>query len=186
MREYKSKTTLVIGGCRSGKSSYALNAADETAGDNKIYLATSVPTDVEMEKRVARHQAERGADWQTIEEPVLIHEAIARAGETARVILVDCLTLWTSNLLFKGKDEAGIMEAVELLVRALDSCPCPIYLVSNEVGYGIVPGNSLARQFRDMAGLVNQRVAKAVDRVILTVAGIEVQIKPEAGTFGGI
>ncbi|WDP90717.1 MAG: bifunctional adenosylcobinamide kinase/adenosylcobinamide-phosphate guanylyltransferase [Desulfobacter sp.] len=184
MREDKSRITLVIGGCRSGKSRYALDAANRLAGGNKIYLATSVPTDREMEQRVERHQAERGPDWRTVEEPVHIHDAIADAGGRASVILVDCLTLWTSNLLFQGRDEAGIMDAVDLLGRSLEQCPCPVYLVSNEVGYGIVPENSLARQFRDMAGLVNQRVARAADRVILTVAGIEVQIKPKSGASG--
>ena len=172
-------TTLVLGGCRSGKSRYALDAANEMAGGNKIYLATSVPSDREMEKRVERHQAERGPDWQTIEEPVRIHEVIDEASERARVILVDCLTLWTSNLLFRGQDERGIMSAVDLLARSLEKARCPVFLVSNEVGYGIVPENSLARQFRDVAGLVNQRVAGAADRVILTVAGIGVQIKPQ-------
>jgi len=183
MKENKARITLVLGGCRSGKSRYALDAANGIAGDKKIYLATSVPTDNEMEKRVARHQAERGTDWQTIEEPVLIHEAIADAADRARVILVDCLTLWTSNLLLHGKEEDGIMAAVDLLVSALGVASCPVLLVSNEVGYGIVPENSLARQFRDMAGLVNQRVARAADRVILTVAGIGVQIKPGAREF---
>jgi len=181
MKENKSRITLVLGGCRSGKSRYALDAANGMAKDNKIYLATSVPTDNEMNERVARHQAERGADWQTIEEPVLIHEAIAGAADRARVILVDCLTLWTSNLLFQDKDEAGIMAAADLLVSALGTASCPVFLVSNEVGYGIVPENSLARQFRDMAGLVNQRVAGIADQVILTVAGIGVQIKPKGG-----
>ncbi len=180
MKENKSRITLVLGGCRSGKSRYALDAANRLAKENKVYLATSVPTDNEMDDRVARHQAERGPDWQTIEEPVRIHKAIAEASAAASVILVDCLTLWTSNLLFQEKDETGIMESVDLLISALGAAACPVLLVSNEVGYGIVPENSLARQFRDMAGLVNQRVAGAADRVVLTVAGIGVQIKPGA------
>ena len=172
---------LVLGGCRSGKSRHALERADALAQDQKVYLATSVPTDPEMEKRVARHQAERGPDWITVEEPLLIHEAISGAGKNAGAILVDCLTLWTSNLLFEGKSEDGIMAAVGLLVRSLTDAPCPVILVSNEVGYGIVPENGLAREFRDMAGLVNQRVAAAADEVILCVAGIPVQIKPGKG-----
>ena len=172
------KIILVLGGCRSGKSRYALDRADAMAKEGKLYLATSVPTDPEMEKRVARHQAERGPDWQTIEEPVLIDESIATAGRTARVILVDCLTLWTANLLYEKNDEAGIMDSVGLLSRALKACPCPVILVSNEVGYGIVPENSLAREFRDMAGLVNQRIAAVADEVILCAAGIPVRIKP--------
>lgn len=185
MTDNSGTTTLVIGGCRSGKSRYALEAANRLAGDNKVYLATSVPADPEMERRVERHQAERGPDWKTIEEPVLIHEAISAVRDTARVILVDCLTLWTSNLLFQGSDEPGIMAAVDRLARALEAVSCPVYLVTNEVGYGIVPENGLARQFRDVAGLVNQKVAAAADRVVLTVAGIDVLIKPGSGHGAG-
>lgn len=179
MKANKSKITLVIGGCRSGKSGYALGAVNDLARDKKIYLATSVPTDPEMDDRVSRHQAERGQDWETIEEPIMIHKAILEAGKTAKVILVDCLTLWTSNLLFKGEGETGILAAVDLLAAALAECPCPVFFVSNEVGYGIVPENKLARQFRDIAGLVNQRVAALADQVVLTVAGIGVTIKPK-------
>jgi len=186
--ENKARITLVIGGCRSGKSRFALDAADQICGDRvkadparggrKIFLATSVPSDSEMDKRVARHQAERGEDWQTIEEPIMIHETIERASKTADVILVDCLTLWTSNLLFAEYDESRIMEATALLAAALGKSLCPVLLVANEVGYGIVPDNSLARQFRDIAGLVNQKIAAIAGRVILTVAGIGVSIKP--------
>ena len=172
------KHILVLGGCRSGKSSFAKQAADHMARDKKIYLATSVPTDREMKERVKHHQDDRGPDWATIEEPIRIHETIDRACAQAKVILVDCLTLWVSNLLFRETDEAGIMAAVDLLVGALNRSTCPVILVSNEVGYGIVPENSLARQFRDMAGLVNQRVARAVDEVFVSMAGIPVRIKP--------
>jgi len=172
------KHILVLGGCRSGKSGFAKQAADHMARDKKIYLATCVPTDREMKQRVKHHQEDRGPDWATIEEPIAIHETIDRACTQAKVILVDCLTLWTSNLLLQETDEAGIMAAVELLLGALNRSTCPVILVSNEVGYGIVPENSLARQFRDMAGLVNQQVAQAVDEVIVSMAGIPVQIKP--------
>lgn len=184
----KAVITLVIGGCRSGKSRFALDAADQiktdqiktdrVKGGRKIFLATSVPRDPEMDKRVVTHQAERGQDWQTIEEPMMIHETIEQASKTADVILLDCLTLWTSNLMFAEYDEPQIMTAVNLLITALKQCSCPVFLVSNEVGYGIVPDNSLARQFRDMAGLVNQKIAATADRVILTVAGIDLLIKP--------
>lgn len=172
------KRILVLGGCRSGKSRFAKQAADHMARDKKIYLATCVPTDREMKKRVEHHQDDRGPDWATIEEPIRIHETIDRACAQAKVILVDCLTLWVSNLLFRETDEAGIMAAVDLLVGAVNRSTCPVILVSNEVGYGIVPENSLARQFRDMAGLVNQRVARAVDEVVVSMAGIPVRIKP--------
>lgn len=174
----KADITLVIGGCRSGKSRFALDRADEIQGNQKIFLATSVPTDLEMDKRVARHQAERGQNWQTIEEPVMIHETIEQASNTADVILVDCLTLWTSNLLMAEYGEPEVMAAVDLLIKALHQSPCPVFLVSNEVGYGIVPDNPLARQFRDLAGLVNQKIAAMADQVILTVAGISLPLKP--------
>lgn len=177
----KTPITLVIGGCRSGKSRYALDAADAIGGDQKIFLATSVPRDAEMEKRVQTHQAERGPDWTTVEEPTEIHRVIETRSAGANVILVDCLTLWTTNLLMAGFVEAGIRDQVSMLTAALAGSQCPVFLVTNEVGYGIVPENSMARQFRDLAGMVNQRVADAADRVVLTVAGIDVQIKPKTG-----
>ena len=190
--------TFVIGGCRSGKSSFALNQANNIqAGKEKekikIFIATSVPRDLEMENRVKKHQNERGNDWHTIEEPVNIHEAIDQYSKKASVILVDCLTLWVSNLLFDSfqKIEDGEMKngsnknaqvqidkAVTLLENSLESCQCPVFLVSNEVGTGIVPENEIARQFRDFAGFINQRMAKIADTVVMTIAGIDVQIKP--------
>ncbi|WP_022666027.1 bifunctional adenosylcobinamide kinase/adenosylcobinamide-phosphate guanylyltransferase [Desulfospira joergensenii] len=173
------KITLVIGGCRSGKSGFALDEANGIGGPEKIFLATSVPRDPEMDRRVAKHQAERGKDWQTVEEPVDIHEVIETRSEKADVILVDCLTLWTSNLMVQEEDESKIFEYTEKLVKALKKSQCPVFLVANEVGTGIVPDNALARQFRDLAGFVNQRIAGAADRVVLTVAGIGVQIKPK-------
>ncbi|MBA3009563.1 MAG: bifunctional adenosylcobinamide kinase/adenosylcobinamide-phosphate guanylyltransferase [Proteobacteria bacterium] len=180
--ENRANITLVIGGCRSGKSSFALEEANQIKqgqARGKIFLATSVPTDPEMDKRVRKHREERGEDWLTIEEPVMIHKAIEQVSKTADVILVDCLTLWTSNLLFAEYDEERIMEAVGLLTAALEQSFCPVFLVSNEVGYGIVPDNFLARQFRDLAGLVNQKIAAKADRVFLTVAGIALPIKPQ-------
>ncbi len=169
----------MIGGCRSGKSSFALDQANRLAGKNKYFVATSVPTDSEMEKRVVKHQKERGNNWQTIEEPVEIHAVINQYSSTAGVILVDCLTLWASNLLFQSKDPDQIDTAINNLENALEKSQCPVFLVSNEVGMGIVPENDLARKFRDLAGLVNQRIASVSDRVFMTVAGIDVQIKPK-------
>jgi len=175
----KEKTTIVIGGCRSGKSSYALDQANLVSGKSKYFIATSVPTDSEMDKRVQTHQQERGKDWITIEEPVRIHEKINEYSSKAGVILVDCLTLWVSNLMFESTDLTGIEAAVKDLEASLESCQCPVFLVSNEVGQGIVPENMLARQFRDFAGFVNQRMARFADTVVMTVAGIDVQIKPK-------
>lgn len=171
--------TLVIGGCRSGKSRYALDAAHAVSGNRKIFVATSVPRDGEMKKRVQSHQAERGRHWQTIEEPVLIHETIATFADSADVILVDCLTLWLSNMMAADMDDNGIQARLDQTLLALSRAQCPVFLVTNEVGYGIVPDNLLARRFRDLAGHVNQSMAKAADRVVLTVAGIAMVIKPE-------
>lgn len=169
----------MIGGCRSGKSDYALEQADRIEGCCKYFIATSVPSDTEMEKRVEKHQRERGKDWQTIEVPVMIHETIHQISDMADVILVDCLTLWASNMMMAEYDTAGIEALVRGLENALENAACPIFLVSNEVGMGIVPENRLARQFRDIAGMVNRRVAAAAHRVVMTVAGIDVQIKPK-------
>jgi len=173
--------TFVIGGCRSGKSSFALDQANLVQCDTgkvKIFIATSVPSDSEMEERVKKHQHERGSDWHTIEEPVKIHGVINQYSNNASVILVDCLTLWVSNLLLNSFDDAQLDKVVMDLEDSLASCRCPVCLVSNEVGTGIVPENKIARQFRDYAGFVNQRIAKTADRVVMTVAGIDVQIKP--------
>ena len=179
----KKNITFVIGGCRSGKSSFALDQANRVQSNrikekNKYFIATSVPTDSEMEKRVEKHQKERGEDWNTIEEPVRIYEKINQYSQKAGVILVDCLTLWVSNLLVHSYDQTQVDEAIRHLENSLEQCKCQVFLVSNEVGCGIVPENKLARQFRDLAGLVNQRMAKVADTVVMMVAGIDVQIKP--------
>jgi adenosylcobinamide kinase/adenosylcobinamide-phosphate guanylyltransferase len=174
----KKNITFVIGGCRSGKSSFALDQANRAAQKDKYFIATSVPLDPEMKKRVEKHQKERGKDWHTIEEPVLIHEIINEYSEKAGVILIDCLTLWLSNLLCRSYDPAGILELLDQFEKALLDCKCPVFLVSNEVGLGIVPENRLAREFRDLAGMIHQRMAKLSDRVVMTIAGIEVEIKP--------
>jgi adenosylcobinamide kinase/adenosylcobinamide-phosphate guanylyltransferase len=170
--------TLVVGGCRSGKSRFALNAANAVPGRRKIFLATSVPKDLEMTNRVQAHQAERGKDWITVEEPVNIHESISAHADTADVILVDCLTLWLSNMMAAHMDDKEIENRFEKTAQACCSTPCPVFLVSNEVGSGIVPENSLARKFRDLAGHMNQFMADTADRVVLAVAGQALQIKP--------
>jgi len=176
--ENKPLITLIIGGCRSGKSRYALSAANSVFGRNKIFLATSVPRDREMDKRVRDHQAQRGSDWKTVEEPVNIHEKLLAHTEKADVILVDCLTLWLSNMMAAEMTDLEIENHVQQTAGAFSRVQCPVFLVSNEVGYGIVPENALARKFRDLAGHVNQVMAEAADRVVLTVAGQALQIKP--------
>ena len=169
--------TLVIGGCRSGKSRYALELAQALPARRRVYLATCVPRDGEMAERVRRHRAERGAGWITREEP---RDLVAVVGEEAgphQVLLVDCLTLWVSNLLLEHECEEAVTQAADALVGALAKAPGPVILVSNEVGLGIVPDNRLARLFRDCAGQVNQAVAACAGTVVWSVAGIPVAIK---------
>jgi adenosylcobinamide kinase / adenosylcobinamide-phosphate guanylyltransferase len=173
--------TLITGGCRSGKSRHAQRLAEQVPGGKRCYIATCVPQDAEMRQRVERHQAERGADWQTVEEPIAIAAAIDAHGPRANVILVDCLTLWISNLMGAGRGMDAVAAAARELAASVGRSICPLILVTNEVGAGIVPENAMARAFRDTAGLVNQIVAAACDRVIWTVAGIPVAIKPPAG-----
>jgi len=168
---------FVLGGCRSGKSGYALEAAQQFPGDKKIFIATCIPRDDEMEQRVKRHQKERNRIWKTIEAPLLLAEAISENSGRADVILADCLTLWISNLLMYSDDSGKIELQIPRLTAALGESRCPVVLVSNEVGQGIVPENKLARQFRDLVGFVNQAVAECADQVVWTVAGIPVTVK---------
>jgi adenosylcobinamide kinase/adenosylcobinamide-phosphate guanylyltransferase len=130
-----------------------------------------------MKQRVARHQKERSQNWVTVEEPLHLPQAILENSPKADVMLVDCLTLWVSNLLMETDDEEKLEEAISQLVDTLEKATCPIVLVSNEVGTGIVPENRLARQYRDIIGLANQAVAKTAGKVIWMVAGIPVTVK---------
>ena len=158
-----NKKIFVLGGCRSGKSGFALETAQKFPGDRKVFIATCIPHDDEMKLRVARHQ----------QEP----EEIVEADGKASVLLVDCLTLWINNLLMENYDSEQILEQVQSLTRAVSLASCPVILVSNEVGAGIVPENKLARLYRDLVGWANQAVAACVDQVVWTVAGIPVTIK---------
>ena len=172
-----NEIVFIIGGCRSGKSKHALQTAEKMPGNRKIYIATCVPQDNEMKQRVARHQKERSQNWVTVEEPLHLPEAILENSPKADVMLVDCLTLWVSNLLMKTDDEKQLEEMISQLIDTLEKATCPIVLVSNEVGTGIVPENRLARQYRDIIGLANQAVAKTAGKVIWMVAGIPVTVK---------
>ena len=172
-----NKKIFVLGGCRSGKSGYALETAQKFSGDNKIFIATCIPHDDEMKLRVARHQQERSRQWHTVEAPLYLPQTIVDAGEKASVLLVDCLTLWINNLLMETHDSEPILNQVQSLTRAISSATCSVILVSNEVGTGIVPENKLARLYRDLVGSANQTVAECADQVVWTVAGIPVVIK---------
>ncbi|MBP8231890.1 bifunctional adenosylcobinamide kinase/adenosylcobinamide-phosphate guanylyltransferase [Rhizorhabdus sp.] len=164
---------LVIGGARSGKSRYAQQRAEATRL-RRIFIATAQAFDAEMRDRIDRHRADRGAEWETIECPLALSEAVARHAAPDAVLLVDCLTLWTSNLILSDSD---CFAATSRLVDALEHADGPVILVTNEVGLGIVPDNALARRFRDEAGIVNQRVAAAVPEVQLLAAGLSLRLK---------
>jgi adenosylcobinamide kinase / adenosylcobinamide-phosphate guanylyltransferase len=166
---------LVTGGARSGKSRYAEQRAAEL-GSRLLYVATAEAKDEEMAQRVAEHKKRRGNDWAVVEEPVeLIEALLARRGQTD-CALVDCLTLWLSNLLI-WHDGKYVEEKLEQLLDALPQLDFHVIFVTNEVGWGIVPDNSLARQFRDLAGWANQRIAAAASEIILTVAGVPLIVK---------
>jgi adenosylcobinamide kinase/adenosylcobinamide-phosphate guanylyltransferase len=170
------ETLFVTGGCRSGKSRFALNFADRRY-KRKIFVATCQDQDQEMRRRIKEHQEARGPDWQTIEVPTALSEAVASHSSHADVILVDCLTLWVSNLLAENRSQEEILTCADALTQVIDEARCSVILVSNEVGTGIVPENELARRFRDVAGLVSQKVAACVNSVVWMVAGIPVVIK---------
>jgi adenosylcobinamide kinase/adenosylcobinamide-phosphate guanylyltransferase len=170
------ETILVVGGCRSGKSSHALHMAERIPGQ-KIFIATCIPQDKEMEQRVFRHRQQRSSVWETLEVPVSLPETINKNSVKKNVILVDCLTLWINNLILKDDKPKGIDTHIQKLVQSIEKVECPVILVSNEVGTGIVPENKLARLFRDVAGFTNQKVAAVADQVIWMVAGIPVKIK---------
>ena len=162
---------LVIGGARSGKSGYAERQA-LAAGLPVIYLATAQALDAEMAERIAHHRARRPAGWRSVEEPVALADALAREAASDACVLVDCLTLWLTNVLLAGRDAE-----IDRFLAALPALPGRILLVSNEVGWGIVPENALARRFRDEQGRLNQRVAAACDRVTLVAAGLPLSLK---------
>ncbi len=168
-----NRRLLILGGARSGKSRYA-QARIEAMGQRLAFIATAQAFDAEMEARIARHRADRDARWTTIEAPVDLPGAIAQAGRLADAALVDCLTLWLSNLLLAGQDIPAASAALEQAVRA---CAVPVVLVANEVGLGIVPDNALARRFRDEAGWLNQSLARLCEEVALVTAGLPLILK---------
>ncbi|MDI6790575.1 MAG: bifunctional adenosylcobinamide kinase/adenosylcobinamide-phosphate guanylyltransferase [Thermodesulfobacteriota bacterium] len=170
------KTILVTGGCRSGKSRFALDYANRHF-TNRLYLATGQAMDEEMKERIKEHQRQRGQDWRTVEEPLNIASTIEQEATKASVILIDCVTLWVSNMLLRDISEEEIMHSVGSLVNKIHKPLCSFILVTNEVGAGIVPENRLARRFRDLAGMVNQKLAACADEVYWLVSGIPVKIK---------
>lgn len=177
---------LVLGGARSGKTGFAETLAMRY-GTSPVYLATAEALDAEMAERVATHRRQREGRFVTIEEPLALAETLRATASHHDVILVDCLTLWLSNLLGAGRDVAEAVEELALALRGMESAM--VILVSNEVGLGIVPNNALARSFRDLAGSTHQRLAEICTDVYFIVAGLPMTLKgqaPLAGPPGGL
>ena len=165
--------TLVLGGARSGKSAHAEALAEGLPGD-LVYIATGTPSDAEMAARIREHIARRGGRWRTVEEPIDLAGALAADAVPGRAVLIDCLTLWLSNLMADGREPEA---ETERLLGALTKAGGPVVVVANEVGLGIVPDNALARAFRDHAGRLNQAVAAVADHVVFVAAGLPMTLK---------
>jgi adenosylcobinamide kinase/adenosylcobinamide-phosphate guanylyltransferase len=170
------KVIFITGGCRSGKSRYALDYVNRHFS-KKLYLATCEVLDQEMAQRVENHKKMRGPEWQTVEEPLEVVEKVRRYGDEAEVVLLDCITLWLSNLLLKWDDDSKVTGEVDRLIETLKKSQTSFLIVSNEVGMGIVPADPLSRRFRDLSGTANQRIAEVADTLILMVSGLPIFLK---------
>ena len=177
MQDISRKTiTLVLGGVRSGKSRYVQMLAARTS--SVAFVATARPLDEEMRLKIERHQAERPKEWRTIEEPLDLDKVLAEQGPRHQILVVDCLTLYAANLLATERgNPAAIEERLQRLYATLRTVPCSVAFVSNEVGSGVVPPYPEGRQYRDLLGEINQRVASIADSVLLMVAGLPLSLK---------
>ncbi|WP_262029983.1 bifunctional adenosylcobinamide kinase/adenosylcobinamide-phosphate guanylyltransferase [Microvirga sp. Mcv34] len=169
-----SRRVLVLGGARSGKSRTALELA-EGASPERTYIATAQAYDGEMRERIAQHRAERDESWRTLDAPLDLVEAVRAQAGPGQAVLVDCLTLWLSNIVLAERDP---VHEADRLVQAVRDAGGPLILVSNEVGQGIVPATPLGRRFRDEQGRLNQRIAEACDAVVFVAAGCPILLKP--------
>ncbi|HEX4066960.1 MAG TPA: bifunctional adenosylcobinamide kinase/adenosylcobinamide-phosphate guanylyltransferase [Acidobacteriaceae bacterium] len=177
---HRNPVTLVLGGARSGKSRYAEKLASGAA--SVTYIATAQPCDDEMTEKIRLHREGRPKEWRTVEEPLALGPAVTGNSAISEYLIVDCLTIFAANLLEASGEDAALMEGgVAQLLEALGSPACPVVLVSNEVGSGVVPAYALGRRYRDLLGAVNQRVAACADNVLLMVAGLPLVLKGEAG-----
>jgi adenosylcobinamide kinase/adenosylcobinamide-phosphate guanylyltransferase len=172
-----SRLALVGGGVRSGKSAFALRLATRRAA-RRAFVATAQPCDDEMRARIARHVQERGADFATVEAPHALEDALGRLSGTVDVVVVDCLTLWLSNLLLAGLPAGDVESRVDALAFTLERAPFWSILVTNEVGMGVVPESALGRAFRDVAGRAHQRLARSARELYLAAVGTIVRLRP--------
>jgi adenosylcobinamide kinase/adenosylcobinamide-phosphate guanylyltransferase len=167
---------LVLGGARSGKSRYAVARARALPGRIAV-VATAEALDADMAARIARHRRERPASWLTVEEPLDLPGALRRLGDRADTVLVDCLTLWVSNLIQRGEPDEAVLEQADGLAKLVAERPFSLVLVSNEVGLGVHPETATGLRFRDLLGAVNQTLAAAADEVVLLAAGLPLALK---------
>lgn len=165
---------FVVGGARSGKSAHALELASARPGP-KVYIATAQALDAEMAERIEAHRKERGSTWETVEEPLEVGAAVSAA--SAGVVVIDCLTLWLTNLMGSGMDDSGVRERAASLAGICSSSPSLVIAVSNEVGLGLVPDNPLARRFRDLSGRMNQEMASRAAQAWFVASGIPMKLK---------
>lgn len=171
------KITLLTGGARSGKSSYALKLALNKNGQ-RIFVATAIGFDKEMQERIKNHKLERGAAFKTIEAPVDLSKALKDVPRNTTCLIIDCMTVWLGNLYYQFKeDEQKIRQHINETIHVLQKVPFEVFVVTNEVGWSIVPENILARKFRDMSGFMNKSLAFASKRVYLCVCGIPLKVK---------
>ena len=172
------RVTLVMGGARSGKSRFAQHLVESAAtkAPSGLYLATAEARDSEMAERIRLHRAARDGRWETVEEPLELAPALERHAGPDRPILVDCLTLWLSNVIERGREPTA---EITRLVGSLDRLRGPVVLVANEVGLGLVPDNPVARAFRDHAGRLHQEIAARAERVVLVAAGLPIILKDD-------
>jgi adenosylcobinamide kinase/adenosylcobinamide-phosphate guanylyltransferase len=169
--------TMITGGARSGKSAHALALAEQAPGARCFFIATAEPLDDEMRDRIAHHRANRSADFATIEEPIAVGAALSKLTRHADIVVVDCLTLWISNLLMANRGDEEILDEARALAATMAGAPFASIVVTDEVGAGIVPENAMARRFRNLLGWTNQALAQTAERVVLMVAGYPIRVK---------
>lgn len=170
-----SKIILILGGVRSGKSTHAISLARKH--EKVAFVATCQALDKEMQERIRLHQKARPKHWKIFEEPNNLDSLLMKIGDTFDCVIIDCLTLWISNLILAGYKEAKILKKIDALLVNCRKKKAKVIMVSNEVGLGLVPANKLGRDFRDIAGKVNQMVARVSDEVLFFVSGVPLKIK---------